>query len=300
MESETIKREVENSLTKIYDRDGHSFSLYLYKGIPQPALPVVPSVLANISSLPLRADDIVISAYPTAGTHWIWEVTSMIVNGRAERIPSIKEENMIDFMLKDQLDSKPSPRVLNTHLHPTFLPETLLKNNKIIFIARNPKSVVVSYYRHMWSIEIIQYDGNFHSFFELFMDGNVPSGDYFEYTRQWWPIIKDNPNVLIITYEEASKDLVKIVSLIAKFLGKEIDEQLIKDIADMCTFDRMKKEKISVKEDVFKINFKDNSGFFRSGKVSTWKEWMTVAQNERMDARIQKELLEQGINLNIF
>eukprot|EP00106_Octopus_bimaculoides_P006615 XP_014774057.1 PREDICTED: uncharacterized protein LOC106871849 [Octopus bimaculoides] len=233
-------------------------------------------------------------------THWIWEVTSMVVNGKAERIPSIKEENMIDYMLKDQLDSKPSPRVLNTHLHPNVLPEVLLKNNKIIFIARNPKSVVVSYYRHMWSIDLIQYDGNFHSFFEMFMDGNVPRGDYFEYTRQWWSVIKDNPNVLIITYEEASKDLVKIVSLIAKFLGKKIDEQLTKDIADMCTFDRMKNEKPSIKENVLKVDFKDNSGFFRSGKVSTWKEWMTVAQNERMDARIQKELLEQGINLNIL
>ncbi|XP_014784586.2 sulfotransferase 1E1 [Octopus bimaculoides] len=192
----------------------------------------------------------------------------MIVNGKAERIPSIKEENMIDFMLKDQLDSKPSPRVLNTHLHPNFLPEVLLKNNKIIFIARNPKSVVVSYYRHMWSIDLIQYDGNFHSFFEMFMDGNVPTGDYFEYTRQWWSVIKDNPNVLIITYEEASKDLVKIVSLIAKFLGKKIDEQLTKDIADMCTFDRMKNEKPSSKENVFKIDFKDNNGFFRSGEYS--------------------------------
>lgn len=99
----------------------------------------------------------------------------MIVNGKAERIPSIKEENMIDFMLQDQLDLKPSPRVLNTHLHPNFLPEVLLQNNKIIFIARNPKSVVVSYYRHMWSIELIQYDGNFHSFFEMFMKGDGKS-----------------------------------------------------------------------------------------------------------------------------
>ncbi|GAB1600255.1 sulfotransferase 1A2-like [Argonauta hians] len=295
-----LKTKIENSLTKLYDRDGNTFSVYYYKGIAQPDVPTVPSVLANISDLPFRSDDVIISAYPTSGTHWIWEVTSMILAGKAERIACIKEEYMIDFRSREELDSKPSPRVLNTHLHPHLLPEVLLKTNKMIFIARNPKSVAVSYYRHMWSIKFIGYDGNFPSFFEMFMDGNVPTGDYFQYTRQWWEVIKHNPNVLILTYEDASRDLVKVVTMIASFLGKTIDDQLTKDIADMCTFDNMKKTKPSFKEDAFMIDFKDKSGFYRSGKASTWKEWMTVAQSERMDTRIQKEIMDEEINLNIF
>ncbi|XP_029634132.1 sulfotransferase 1E1-like [Octopus sinensis] len=299
MSPEEIKAEIENSRSLVYDRDGNFTEFYYYKGIPLPGVPTIPSVISTIQNFPLRDDDIFICAYPTAGTHWIWEVTSMIVRGKAERIPNVKEEYMLDFIEFEKFESLESPRVLNSHFHPSFLPEKLLKDNKIIFVARNPKAVAVSYYRHTLGITETHYNGNFPSFFEMFMKGDVPTGDYFKYTKQWWPVIKDKPNALIVTYEDASEDLRKVVLTIAEFLGKKISDQLALEIADMCSFDKMKKEKKVVKEDLLKVTFKENCSFYRSGKVSTWKEWLTVDQSEQLDSRIQSELIDQEIILNI-
>ncbi|XP_014790789.1 sulfotransferase 1A1 isoform X2 [Octopus bimaculoides] len=299
MSPEEIRTELENNRSLVYDRDGNFTDLYYYKGIPLPVVPTIPSVISTIQNFPLRDNDIFICAYPTAGTHWIWEATNMIVRGKAERIPRVKEEYMVDFIESEKFESLESPRVLNSHFYPSFLPEKLLKENKIIFVARNPKAVAVSYYRHTFGITETHYNGNFPSFFEMFMKGDVPTGDYFKYTKQWWSVIKDKPNALIVTYEDASEDFQKVVLTIAEFLDKKISDQLALEIADMCSFDKMKKEKKVVKEGLLQITFKENCSFYRSGKVSTWKEWLTVDQSERLDARIQSELIDQEIILNI-
>ncbi|GAB1599683.1 estrogen sulfotransferase-like [Argonauta hians] len=293
------KTDTEKARSMVYDRDGNGFYLYYHNGIPLPDDSSIPAVLSSIQTFPVRADDIFICAYPTAGTHWIWEVTSMIIREKAERIPGVKEEFMLDFSEHEKLELLKSPRVLNSHFHPIHLPEQLMKENKIIFIARNPKAVAVSYYRHTFGIKETAYNGSFPSFFEMFMKGDVPTGDYFEYMRQWWAVIKDNPNVLIVTYEEASENLHKIVTTIAEFLGKEISEQLALEIVDMCSFDKMRREKKAMDENVIKVTFKENFSFYRSGKASAWKDWLTVSQSERLDARIQSELVDEGIVLNI-
>lgn len=123
----------------------------------------------------------------------MWEVTSMLLNNKAERIQGVKEELMFEFVPQYKFADIPPPRVFNTHLQPQFLPKTVLSQNKIIFLVRNPKDVVVSYYKHTFGLYHKEYNGTFPSFFEMFMEKN----------RKWNLFFIPNL-ILMISIDDAS------------------------------------------------------------------------------------------------
>ena len=62
----------------------------------------------------------------------------MLVNGKAETIPMVKLRAMFVNVTQEQLDELPSPRVLNTHFPPSWLPMQQIKGtcNKYVFTLR--------------------------------------------------------------------------------------------------------------------------------------------------------------------
>ena len=58
-------------------------------------------------------------------------------------------DNFLEFLPMEAIESKPSPRLILTHLPFDFLPKKILeKRSKIIRITRNPKDVACSFYNH--------------------------------------------------------------------------------------------------------------------------------------------------------
>ena len=107
-----------------------------------------------------------------SGTHWLWEVTSMLVNQSADRIKLIKETAMLEGVSEQMFSNVPSPRVLNTHIPLTLMPKDILaKRAKIIFVQRNPKDICVSYFNHHSKILEYEYNGKFDNYFRRFLNG---------------------------------------------------------------------------------------------------------------------------------
>lgn len=293
MAHEEIQKEIEASLDWLYDRDGESIAFLKYNGVPFPSMLSLPEALSQLHSLRAHKDDIFICAYPCSGTHWMWEVTSMLLKQKAERITQVKEDYMLEVVSPNKYAEKASPRIFNTHVQPQFLPETVLSQNKIIFLVRNPKDVAVSRYKNQFGMLHPKYNGTFPSYFELFMDKVNTYGDYFEYMNKWWQIIKDKPNNLVVCYEEASQNLLKTVNKIGDFLGRHPSPELAAAITELCTFESMKKTKVDT---IYNLKhnelWKPNYSFYRKGKVGTWREWLTVSQSERIDDRVKAELAD--------
>ena len=57
---------------------------------------------------------------------------------------------------------------------------------KYIYVARNPKDVAVSMFYHTKAIVQYEFNGNWDCFFELFMQGNVDCGMWFNHVLEWW------------------------------------------------------------------------------------------------------------------
>ena len=135
--------------------------------------------------LPIYPDDIWIVTPPKCGTTWMQEIVWLTKNnvdtekakeipqfaripfmelqfGMRQIIPNVQKlpddfdfENCRDVMLL-QLNSfdyvqrgLKRPRIIKTHLPLDLLPKNLLDTCKVIYVGRNAKDMVVSFYHHM-------------------------------------------------------------------------------------------------------------------------------------------------------
>lgn len=283
-----------NDFDKLIDKDGNHLFIWTYDSVPYYPMPYIMETVPRMSNFPTRKNDVFICAYPASGTHWFWEMVCMLFNKKAEYLTGTKEQDMMEFLLPEIFEKRPSPRVLNTHLRPKYLPEKMVKEGKIILIVRNPKDVVVSNYRQTHGLKVLGYEGSFPSFYEMFLEGKIHYGSWFDYINDWMEVKEINPNLIVVSYEEAKKDLPSLISRLSKYLDLEHDEDLFKKIAELCSFNSMKANKESA---IGQLDiWKKDSGFFRSGKAGTWKNWLTVEQNERMDESLEIKLKSSEIS----
>ncbi|KAK3084922.1 hypothetical protein FSP39_021506 [Pinctada imbricata] len=249
--------------------------------------------VAEVRSMPqwkARDDDILICAYPKSGTHWIWEIVMMLLQGKAERVNAIKETAMLEGTSQKSFDSLPSPRVLNTHILYQDLPKDFReKHCKMIYLLRNVKDVAVSFFHHHCKLIDYTYSGKWENYLKRFIDGKVDYGAWTDHVLQWEKVAGDNNvNILLVAYEDMHKNPEVQVKRIAEYLGKAASQELIKDIVDLCSFKKMKKEKDPLED----LNeWKDKQpGMYRKGIVGDWKTMFTVAQNEKFDAYLAEKM----------
>merc|ERR1719431_2292256 len=123
----------------------------------------------------------------------------------------------------EQVNSLACPRVIKTHLAIEMLPkEVRAKKAKVIYVSRNPRDAVVSFYNH-WRI-MSGFKGNFDIFFNAFI-GDV-CGFYTPFIKHVLGYYerRNDPNILFITYEDMKKDISEVIRRVATFLDKKLSE----------------------------------------------------------------------------
>ncbi|KAH3883800.1 hypothetical protein DPMN_007768 [Dreissena polymorpha] len=169
-------------------------------------------VFDNIPNFSCRDDDVMLCTFPKTGTNWVFEVIMMLMRGLADRIDRSKVTTMLEFMTHDEVNSVPSPRVINTHYHPRFLPKDMAtKKIKTVLCVRNPKDTAVSYYNHMTGIRFYDYSGKWENWIRPFIHGKYELGTYSAYLNEWQEVIEAGTGFpLHVIYFE---DLKKVTSL---------------------------------------------------------------------------------------
>lgn len=67
------------------------------------------------------------------------------------------------------IDHMSSPRVIKSHLPFYLLNPDLLDKSKVVYVARNPKDVIVSYYHYHRLLEFHKFSGDLETFAEYFI-----------------------------------------------------------------------------------------------------------------------------------
>ena len=189
-------------------------------------------------------------------------------------------------------------RLIKTHLPYNLVNQNT--NTKYIYVSRNPKDVVVSFYHH--TVGFPKHydfaDGQFDTYFNLFLEGKVDHGDYFDFLRQALNH-KDDPNILFLRYETGRQNTKEYILEIARFLDESIypaklladDEKILKMVMEHSSLESMKKDSqrwCSARDGY--------EPFIRSGKIGGWKELMSEAQaselQQKLDETFTKEELQ--------
>jgi hypothetical protein len=266
----------------VKDRAGKGLTLTLFNG--KLYTPQGPEHFGNVKSVKIRPDDVIISGYPKTGCHWMWETLGMIAKGRAEYSPFCKQIAYLEMAAPELYNNLTSPRILNTHLEYDGLPdEAKSMKTKLVLTTRNPKDTAVSMYNHHINLpEMYNYDGQFTDWFELYLDGKVDNGDFFDYHLSWEKAITEHPNhpILVVKYEDMKRDLKSTIRTLAKFINVELSSDQVDQIAGFADFKAMKQ----------KFKGLSTEKLVRKGEVGDWKNWLTEEQARELDIRSKKYL----------
>ncbi|XP_012609294.1 amine sulfotransferase-like [Microcebus murinus] len=252
--------------------------------------------LENLDDFKIRDDDVFVVTYPKSGTIWCRQILSLIYfeehRKRTEnvetnlRVPFLEYSKHIDF------GKRPSPRLFVTHLPYNLVPRGLKnKKAKIIYVYRNPKDVMCSYFHFLNTYSTFKAEDTMEAFMKQFLEGKVVGSLWFDHIRGWYEHRNDF-NIQFMMYEEMKKDLRSSVLKLCKFLGEDLNEESVDAVVRQATFENMKDDPLANFENILKTNvgLKREGHFLRKGTIGDWKNHMTVEQNEKFDKSFQKQM----------
>nr|ADO33062.1 sulfotransferase [Biston betularia] len=280
-----------------------------------------------IYNMEVRPDDVWVITFPRSGTTWTQEMVWLLENNLDyetskekplyERFPMIEITSMIpdiafeliktNFMnlgnfqgLSEAVrhaswstvEKYSSPRFIKTHLPLSLLPPNLLNTAKVVYVARDPRDVVVSYYYLHKMVGKSLLRANFSHFWEAFRRDLLPWTPIVSHTNEAW-VQRDHPNMHFIFYEDMIKDLVGEVHRMSQFLNRKYSEECIINLSQYLSFDNLRKNK-NVNNTT--TEGKDAVQFIRKGEAGGWRSHF----DEKMEIQAEEFLMEKlkGLSLS--
>lgn len=81
---------------------------------------------------------------------------------------TLKTSSEINLPSVEMVNNLPSPRFLKSHLPLSLLPPSLLDTCKVVYVARDPRDVAVSFYHHNLHINFFPEEKDFKTFWNFF------------------------------------------------------------------------------------------------------------------------------------
>ncbi|XP_043241911.1 luciferin sulfotransferase-like isoform X2 [Amphibalanus amphitrite] len=282
---------------------------------------VTEEMLQQCYNKPVQDGDIWVVSLPKCGTTWTQEMVWLLANDlkyETATRPLDDRYNFLEFSLLHDPDhvrnmfaeakklapemtldpaqrlavSTQHSRFVKSHLPMSLNPPDLLKKAKVIYVARNPKDMVVSYFNHLKALKLQGFDSDFATLFEHFINGQTLETPFFPHVLEAWHL-RRHPNMCFIFYEDMKKDLRSVITKVAKFLGKTLTDEQMEKLVNHLHIDNMRKNPNVNNEflrDVPGLMDPERS-FINKGQTGSWKAHLTPEMVKKMDAWIEENLL---------
>ena len=251
------------------------------------------------TKVPLRQGDIIISSVPKSGTTWMQMICALLIfqtpdlpEPLREISPDVNDPwHMCDAVLA-RLASQQHRRFIKTHSDLGKMPANPLLT--YVVVARHPLDISVSLY-HVKDMRfdtkgiIKRRDDSQVGLREALLDWMDPHGDpigfpaghtlpaVLESVSAAWAR-RDDPNVVLVRYEDLSADLEGQMRLLAVRLGITVPEVLWPRLVEAATFEQMRAAADRLQP---LPGLVDPQAFFRSGRSGAAREVLTSAELDR-------------------
>ncbi|XP_076232704.1 sulfotransferase 1E1 [Calliopsis andreniformis] len=281
-----------------------------------------------------RPDDTWVLSYPRSGTTWTQELVWLLSNNLdferakkeflAERFPFLEfslfnhpevTQEFINMNKGDKnkellckaiaepgyevLAKMQSPRFIKSHFPFSLLPGILETGCKIVYVARNPKDVAVSWYYLNKAIKTQGYTGDFETFWYYFQNNLTPWSPYWEHLKEAWAY-KDHPNLLFMFYEEMQHDFPKTIKKVAQFLGRTYTEEQIEKVAEYLNIKNFRDNLMVNSSELKECGIITAGTFVRKGQSGGWRNMFTPDLDAKANKWIEENLKGTNFNFPFF
>jgi len=264
-----------------------------------------------------RAGDIVISTRSKCGTTWMQMICCLLVHQRAslpaplgELSPWLDWEVEPAEEVRARLVAQTHRRVIKTHLPLAGLP--LDPKVTYVVVTRDPLDVAVSFFHHLRNIDQARMGqlratppqdpaaigSTLSAWLDAWIDDRTDPiesldtlpGNLHHLDDAW--ARREEPNVVLVRYEDLQHDLEGEMGRVAQRLGIDIVPGRWPELVAAAGFDAMRDRSGETSPDHLGV-FKDQKAFFRSGRVGDGRAACSTAQLVRYERRVV-ELADPG------
>ena len=186
------------------------------------------------------------------------------------------------------------PRVIKSHLTFELLPPKLLDTCKVVYVCRNPKDAIVSYYKMHEMITPEMGNAPFGDYADLAREGKTLYGSYWEHLKSGWSR-KGHPNMKFIWFEDLKSDTAGNIKGIGQFLGYDLTKEQVDTLCHSTNIDTMRSTSKNLGRNEQEKEFAEK--FFRKGKVGNWAEYFHGERLNEFNKWIDENLEGTDIQL---
>lgn len=228
-------------------------------------------------------DDVFIVSYPKSGNTWVrFLVGNYITGGGIDFLNSHFTVPDIHYNPEQCEKILSRPRFIKSHKAYTPV------YPKVVYIYRDGRDVIVSYYFWMKKMGIIGDNVSFSDFL------HQPLGQYENWSKhiESW---MGRRNVISVRYEDLLIDALPELGKMIRFAGMEVDEERLKVAVEASDFSRMQKMEKDQNEGFFipSGSRRDDILFVRRGQSGDWKNHFKKEDEEyflKLHGKVMKRL----------
>ncbi|GAB5499982.1 MAG: hypothetical protein PsegKO_22930 [Pseudohongiellaceae bacterium] len=248
-----------------------------------------------------RPSDVIISPYGKCGTTWLQQ-TFHTLRTRGDTdyddisrvVPWIETSPGLGLDL--DAEQKANPRGFKSHLAWEDVP----KGGRYVVSFRDPRDAAVSLYKFFegWFFD----PGAFtlDEFVSDFYLERPPDQAYWQHLASWWEQ-RDNPNVLLLTFEGMKSDAGHTIRQLAAFCDIPLDDELLALTLANSSLDFMKVNKAKfddllmreLSERICKLPAGSDSSKVREGLVGGHRQLLSDRARSALDDRWQREITQR-------
>ena len=209
-------------------------------------------------------DDTFLVSYPKSGNTWLRFLVANFVQADPA-VTLLDADKMIPSVhgrAKKHFNAMLPPRIIKSHypFHPAY--------RRVVYVVRDPRDVVMSQYHYQIKRGVLEPGASVQPFVSRFLAGDVcPYGSWGEHVGSWLAARKQDPNFLLVRYEDMLKQIDEEATRVARFIDLPMDPERIAQAIERSSVESMRNlEKVEGKQWASTKGTRQEMNFFRSGK----------------------------------
>jgi hypothetical protein len=298
--------------------DGVKKALILIPTQPLPAKTRVSlrrKYLANLEMAKAQRANFLIIGHPKSGNTWLKVMISRLYQLRYD-LPESKLINTDEFARK----IPEIPRLAATNAYYSYegevgkllavgAPDNPLRHKPVLFLARNPIDIAVSWYHQFTKRqsrakqELINHwienpiDRKTVQMWDFVRYSDIGLPSLIEYQNTWARNVQELEHGLLVKYEELRTEPVPTLLKITRLMGEDFSEEEVRAAVEWGSFDNLQKLETSgtfSQGGMRLVNANDPSTFkVRRGKVGGYRDDFDPQQVAELEALVRDNILPE-------